>query len=51
MSGKAAWEFAHVELNVQEARPGDHFIRVAVTDLNGGAQAEREGSFWIEKEK
>ncbi len=46
-----AWEAAHVELNVQEARPGDHFVRVTVTDLNSGAHAEREGGFWIEKEK
>jgi hypothetical protein len=34
---------------VQEARAGDHVIRVAVTDLNSGSRAEREAIFEIAK--
>ncbi|MSS71573.1 MAG: tetratricopeptide repeat protein [Candidatus Latescibacteria bacterium] len=49
LNGTQQTDFLHVELNLQEARPGSHTIRVAVTDLNSGARTERETSFRIEK--
>jgi hypothetical protein len=39
----------HVEIKAQEAGPGDHVLRVAVTDLNSGAKAARETTFWVQK--
>jgi GWxTD domain-containing protein len=39
----------HVEIRAQEAGPGDHALRVAVTDLNSGAKAVREATFRVQK--
>jgi hypothetical protein len=39
----------HVEIRAQEAGPGDHALRVAVTDLNSGAKAARETAFRVQK--
>ena len=49
LTGSKAWEFIHVEINVQEARAGNHLVRVAVTDLNSGSRAYREANFEIGK--
>jgi GWxTD domain-containing protein len=39
----------HVEIRAQEAGPGDHVLRVSITDLNSGAKTMRETTFWVQK--
>ncbi len=50
MNGTRPADFLHAEFNAQEVGQGDHFLRVAVTDLNNEATTTSETAFWIQKQ-
>jgi hypothetical protein len=49
MSGTGVSDVLCLDLGVQQAGGGDHRLRADVTDLNTGAKAERETTFWVQK--